>query len=136
MRRFMKGDTQAVEGLNKLVQLQGNRSPNISLELLCSRVQIKAQLGHMGVSAGMPGVSQKTRWSAVEPAAQQLLATCMQHSQSDGPLGHEALPYKDDQEPRWAPPPPLSLTSDVLPTKAQVQQAAWGLNILCSRFHA
>ena len=50
--KFMYAETQAVEGLNSIVKLLGRRCPNISLELLSSRLTIKHLLGQAdGVTA-------------------------------------------------------------------------------------
>ena len=52
MSRLMYAETQGVEGLNSIIKLLGRRSPNISLELLSSRLTIKHMLGRANGAIG------------------------------------------------------------------------------------
>ncbi|CAE7519101.1 unnamed protein product, partial [Symbiodinium microadriaticum] len=52
MSQFFYGETQSIEGLNSIVKLLGRRAPNISLELLSSRLTIKRLLGQADGATG------------------------------------------------------------------------------------
>ena len=64
--RLMYAETQAVEGLNSIIKLMGRRSPNISLELLSSRLTIKHMLGQ---ATGVTGCGKK--FSAIKAVAEK-----------------------------------------------------------------
>ena len=59
-------ETQSVEGLNSIVKLIGRRCPNISLELLSSRLTIKHSIGQ---ADGATGCGKK--WSKVKAVAER-----------------------------------------------------------------
>lgn len=59
---LMAADTQAVEAVNSIIKLLGQRAPNISLELLSSRLTIKHFLSHCDGSGKLGG---KKKWKLV-----------------------------------------------------------------------
>eukprot|EP00969_Alexandrium_andersonii_P179883 7950977-Alexandrium_andersonii.AAC.1 len=60
VRRLIKCDARECERVNKAIGLQGDRSPNISLELLSSRVQMKHYLGQALTNDA--GANAPARW--------------------------------------------------------------------------
>ena len=64
LARFMYVETQSVEGLNSIIRLQSKRSPNITLELLSSRLTIKRLIGQADGQTGC-----RKRWSTVKDLA-------------------------------------------------------------------
>ena len=71
MSQFFYGETQSIEGLNSIVKLLGRRAPNISLELLSSRLTIKRLLGQADGATGCRK-SFKTIKNFAETAVVQL----------------------------------------------------------------
>ena len=76
MQRFLYAETQAIEGLNSLVKLIGKRCPNISLELLSSRLSLKKQLGL--VDGGRQKASSR-RWSAMQGSTQAMVRELVEY---------------------------------------------------------
>ena len=75
MARYFYIETQSVEGLNSIVKLIGRRCPNISLELLSSRLTIKRMLGQ---ADGVIGCRKK--WSNIKAFAERKLLQLTDHS--------------------------------------------------------
>ena len=74
LARFMYVETQSVEGLNSIIRLQSKRCPNISLELLSSRLTIKRLIGQADGQTGC-----RKRWSTVKDlAATEVASLCDQ----------------------------------------------------------
>ena len=71
MSQIFYGETQSIEGLNSIVKLLGRRAPNISLELLSSRLTIKRLLGQADGATGCRK-SFKTIKNFAETAVVQL----------------------------------------------------------------
>ena len=97
--RLFRAETQAIEGINSIIRIMDKRSPNISLELLSSRLTIKKALGlHTG------GKSSTIKFSAIRPVAEAILTDIMQHKIT-------CLSVLADTN-RWAPisepPPPIA----------------------------
>ena len=82
-------ETQAVEGINSIVKLIGKRCPNISLELMSSRLVIKR---HLSQSDGNLGCSKK--WSNIKKHAESTVNTLKPYSTA-------ALAIMGDAQ-RWA----------------------------------
>ena len=66
IRTHAKVDTQAIEGTNRLVTLIGDRTPNISIDLLSARVALKKALG-------LGKRKQAWKWKDVRPSAEETL---------------------------------------------------------------
>lgn len=92
MGRISRADTQSTESINSLIRLYTERTPNLSLELLSSRVFNKKWLTH---GSGKEAEQKKT-WKAIQPFASQMLTT----ASTAGLDYHEVL----DNERRWAMP--------------------------------
>ena len=69
-RRYMPGDTQAIEGVNSIARLLSERCRAIGLPLLDARTRAKKELG---------GVGQQSRWSERRPLALRMLHDTMLH---------------------------------------------------------
>ena len=79
MAHMANAETQAIEGINSQLKIVSKRCPNISLELLSSRLLIKR---HLGTHAG------SKKWSSVKPFAEKTLAALTDHTTSSlGVLG-------------------------------------------------
>ena len=106
LKKFFHAETQAIEGLNSIIRIGGKRSPNISLELLASRLIIKRALGlHSQTSL---------KFSSVRPIAESLVLGLM-------PFKIACLAVLADQS-RWAPAPLAQFSSTEL-GPGQVQGA-------------
>ena len=92
--RLLYAETQAVEGLNSLVKLQGRRCPNISLELLSSRLTIKRMLGQVDGNNGC-----RRKFSDIKSLAEAEVTELSAFATSSLPI--LAL------ESRWSPAPAL-----------------------------
>ena len=101
MARLLYAETQSIEGLNSVVKLLGRRAPNISLELLSSRLTIKRLLGQADGKTGC-----RKRWRDVKALAEREVMQLSDFSTS-------CLPVLADAE-RWAPSGtlPFPLTAD------------------------
>ena len=86
----MFSDVQWMEGLNSLVKLIGNRAPNISLELLSSRISLKKRMG-----IGRRG--SDLRYSSIAPRLQDIVMECVQAADKETLKEVGAMT-------RWAPP--------------------------------
>eukprot|EP00969_Alexandrium_andersonii_P172783 7638304-Alexandrium_andersonii.AAC.1 len=64
LARVSKCDVQANEGANRLIKLQAERSSNLGLPLLDSRVRMTQALS-------MSQEGNPTKWSSIRPHAQQ-----------------------------------------------------------------
>ena len=69
LAKMLPADTQAIEGINSVIKLVGRRCPNISLELLSSRLVIRRSLSESG------SMRRSKRWSAIKGTAESLLAS-------------------------------------------------------------
>ena len=98
----LKIHTQRVEDMNNFIKSQGLRSPNISLELLGSRMTLK--------SAACEGITSQFQWSKHSKRMISLMDACMDNYQSGMDLMSEPL--------RWSCPEPISL-----PPKQQFEDA-------------
>ena len=95
MAQLCRADTQSVEGINSMVRVMSKRSPNISLELLASRLTIKRALGlHQG--AAHSGTVLK--FSNIKSSVESLVMELMDHKVT-------CLSILTDGQ-RWARPPP------------------------------
>lgn len=74
IRRKLQASVRRVESLNSLITVQGDRSPNITLELLSARVGLK-------VALEVPAMKQcgNWRWSKIAPQVEQVFQTCCDH---------------------------------------------------------
>ena len=72
--KFMYVETQSVEGLNSIIRLQSKRCPNISLELLSSRLTIKRLIGQADGQTGC-----RKRWSKVKDLAATEISSLCDH---------------------------------------------------------
>ena len=81
-----QGDTQEVEGTNSLVKIMGERCPNISLELLSSRICMRKAL-----CQGARGAASS--WNDVRPLATSIVDACVDHC-------HGARAFRSGGE-RW-----------------------------------
>ena len=106
MSRLLRAETQAVEGINSMIRIMDKRSPNISLELLSSRLVIKKALD----LHSQPGGKRSLKFSVVKPVAEAVLSEITQHKLS-------CLSVLADAN-RWAPigepPPAIAASSMVL----------------------
>ena len=91
--RHLHVETQSIEGLNSIVKLLGRRCPNISLELLSSRLTIKRLIGQS--DAGVTGC--RKRWSLIKAAAEREVLELSEHSGACMQVLCDAG--------RWEPPP-------------------------------
>ena len=66
MSKFFYAETQSIEGLNSIVKLMGRRCPNITLELLSSRLGIKRLIGQADGAIGC-----RKKFSAVKALAER-----------------------------------------------------------------
>lgn len=101
----MFSDVQEMEGLNSLVKLIGNRAPNISLELLSSRISLKKRMG-----IGRRG--SDLRYSSIAPQLQDIVMECVQAADKETLKEVGAIT-------RWAPPDKLLA---LLPTPDEVKK--------------
>ena len=90
LRKMVKKDTQEIESTNKLISINGERSPNMALDLMASRVGLRKEVGQ-----GFAGASQK--WTLVRPRASATLRTAVAHAE----YAHEIM----NQRRRWTEPP-------------------------------
>ena len=76
MAHLCFADTQAIEGVNSQIKLISKRCPNISLELLSSRLMIKRTISSFGDGNRRAEVSlkQRKKWSMIKPFAESLVA--------------------------------------------------------------
>ena len=97
LARMMPADTQAVEGINSVVKLVGRRCPNISLELLASRLIIKRAISEDG------SMRRQKKWSLIKSTAESLLQSIVGYNTA-------ALAILSC-ETRFSTPPPAPLDS-------------------------
>lgn len=103
LRYSLKGDSAAAETINKMITIQGDRAPNISLDLLNARMNIKYQLRSSREA-------RHNRWRDIRPHALSLARTCIQY-ESSGRVVRSAT--------RFAPPE--ALTDADLPNPTTVR---------------
>ena len=109
----MKCDTQEIEGTVRLVTGIGERCPNISHQLLSSRITIKKQLGLAALSTE---TSREKKWVDIKPLAAAIIDDGLQHrdamrdvlGQADR-WGSAMLSFDPKCLPRPLPPPPPGL---------------------------
>ncbi|CAE7193638.1 unnamed protein product [Symbiodinium natans] len=77
MARLYYAETQSIEGLNSIVKLLGRRCPNISLELLSSRLTIKRMIGQ---ADGVTGCRKS--WAVIKNLAESAVVDLAEHSTS------------------------------------------------------
>ena len=95
MAQLCRADTQSVEGINSMVRVMSKRSPNISLELLASRLTIKRALGlHQGATSS----GTVLKFSNIKSSVESLVMELMDHKVT-------CLTILTDGQ-RWARPPP------------------------------
>ena len=99
LSRYLHVETQSIEGLNSIVKLLGRRCPNISLELLSSRLTIKRLIGLS--DAGVTGCGK--RWSHIKAAAEREVLELSEHSGA-------CMQVLCDAD-RWEPPPAVEFRS-------------------------
>ena len=98
MKHFLYADTQCIEGLNSMIKIIGKRSPNISLELLSSRLTIKRALRlHQRTTSAL-------KFSTFRPHAEELIADIMRFKVS-------CLAVLGDAQ-RWGHATPINLQLD------------------------
>ena len=73
-------DTQAIEGINSQIKLVSRRCPNISLELLSSRLLIKRTITSFGHGVGEKPLMLRKKWSMIKPFAEATVARLTEHS--------------------------------------------------------
>ena len=73
----IQGDVQMCEGMNSMIKMQSDRNPNISLDLLSSRVCLKKQLFASSEAKG-----SATRSERVVNRAGHLLSQCLDHEEA------------------------------------------------------
>ena len=98
MRSLWRSDTRENERINKMIGIQGDRSPNISLELLSGRIALKH---YLGAALSTHEHCRNGKWSTSRPVAAALLNTCLEHA-------HGSTAVLENPE-RWAPPLPAPL---------------------------
>ena len=95
MSQLCRADTQSVEGINSMVRVMSKRSPNISLELLASRLTIKRSLG---LHQGAANSGTLLKFSNIKSSVESLVMELMDHKVT-------CLSVLTDGQ-RWARPPP------------------------------
>lgn len=86
VRKMMKGDVQANERMNSSISSNVDFAPNIGLPLLDARTRIKREL-----QIGTRGAA--TKWSILQPRAEQVLRTALQHLDAGHALDADASRY-------------------------------------------
>ena len=77
LARMLPADTQAIEGINSLIKLMGRRAPNMSLELMSSRLAIRRALSedHSMTRKKMVGYQEhRGRFNAINCWLQDCIA--------------------------------------------------------------
>ena len=97
LKHFFHAETQCIEGINSIIRIAGKRSPNISLELLASRLIIKRSLGLHTQNKG------SLKFSVMKPFAESLVLELMKFKVA-------CLTILSDQS-RWASCCPFKLTT-------------------------
>ncbi|CAE7270658.1 unnamed protein product [Symbiodinium sp. CCMP2592] len=101
LARMLPADTQAIEGINSLIKLMGRRAPNISLELMSSRLAIRRALSEDH------SMARKKKWSAIKNTAEGLMKSIVGFKTAS-----LAILSNDG---RWSMPLPANCGSGVLP---------------------
>ena len=94
----MPADTQAIEGINSVIKLVGRRCPNISLELLSSRLAVRRALSEAG------SMRRAKKWSLIQKTAEGLLQSVLGY-------GTAALAIMSCPS-RWSTPQPIDFGAD------------------------
>ena len=71
-------ETQAIEGINSQIKMTSKRCPNISMELLSSRLVIKRHIAGADHNGGSK--SGRRKWSSLRPYAEATVAALTAHS--------------------------------------------------------
>ena len=108
LRRLWRSDTRENERINKMIGIQGDRSPNISLELLSSRIALKHYFG-AALSTHEQNRGRET-WSTSRPIAAALLHTCL--GNAPGAVGVMENEERWSAPLPWVPPPPAMALED------------------------
>ena len=69
LAKMVPADTQAIEGINSVIKLVGRRCPNISLELLSSRLTVRRSLSEDG------SMRRSKKWSSIKTTAEAMFQT-------------------------------------------------------------
>ena len=101
LARMLPADTQAIEGINSLIKLMGRRAPNMSLELMSSRLAIRRALSEDH------SMARKKKWSAIKSTVEGLLQAIVGFKTAS-----LAILSNDN---RWSIPVPANCGSGVLP---------------------
>lgn len=109
LRNMATMDTQEIEGCNKLITSISSRCPNISLELLSSRVCMTKEL-----MLGQRGVQHK--WSAVQQRAARALRASIDYYSAASPVVNAAG--------RWSEAPAVAPVDRLAAAYAQLQEGA------------
>ena len=82
--RLCFAETQAIEGLNSQIKLVSKRCPNISLELLASRLLVKRTIASFGSghSSAETSLMKRKKWSLIKPFAESKVAQLSEHMTS------------------------------------------------------
>lgn len=94
VRRIWMADVREQERVNKQIGIQADRSPNIGLDLLSARLDIKHYLG--SALSPVDGRAVTQNWSATRPIATCLMQTCLRHADGIKDVLHDAK--------RWCAP--------------------------------
>ena len=98
LAKMLPADTQAIEGINSVIKLVGKRCPNISLELLSSRLVIRRSLSESG------SMRRNKKWSSIKGVAEGLLASILGYNTA-------ALSILAN-DTRWSSPMPVDCGPD------------------------
>ena len=95
LSQMLPADTQAIESINSVIKLVGRRCPNISLELLSSRLTIRRSLTEDG------SMRRSKKWSSIKNTAEGLLKAIVGYNTAS--LAILACPS------RWSRPLPIDI---------------------------
>ena len=86
-----------------MLKLYGNRSPNISLDLLSSRLALKYSLGAAGASQEQCNLAKNRRWQHVRPLAATVFERCQQGWHGGTEIQRSEARWAQPSVPEWCP---------------------------------
>ncbi|CAE7209979.1 unnamed protein product, partial [Symbiodinium sp. CCMP2456] len=102
LARLLPADTQAIEGINSCIKLMGRRAPNMSLELMSSRLAIRRALSEDH------SMARRKKWSAIKSTAEGLMQSIVGFKTASLAIL--------SNENRWSVPLPTNCGNGVLPS--------------------